>query len=389
MAYEQIGTFNWSSYNQLITHKLQMDELIYVLNPDDLPMLTGAGSNGRAILPRVPVSNREFKWMSENVPLPIGTINEALDSSETDVTVQNDQAVHFPVGSTVLVDDEAMVVTAINTTTHVLTVTRAALGTSAATHADDAEIRSIGTTLAEGNVGEGAYRGRDEHSNYTQIFSRKLNVTGTEQLIPKYGVPSELARQVVNVGQFLNTELEFACLYGIKHNTASTKIRGMGGLKSFLLAANTDSTNTWMTIERIQALQQLAYNEGGRFEMIMSRPENFGALNNIAGNERVQTVSIDDARRGRMTAQVVTTEFGPVELVRNRWMRAADAFCYKSEQVVLRPMRPMSLQQLAKTDDTDTFMMLGEYGLQVKGAEHMASFSALDSTATQPSSGLV
>jgi hypothetical protein len=49
----------------------------------------------------------------------------------------------------------------------------------------------------------------------------------------------------------------------------------------------------------------------------------------------------------------------------------------------------MSLQQLAKTDDTDTFMMLGEYGLQVKGAEHMANFSALDSTATQPSSGLV
>jgi hypothetical protein len=49
----------------------------------------------------------------------------------------------------------------------------------------------------------------------------------------------------------------------------------------------------------------------------------------------------------------------------------------------------MSLQQLAKTDDTDTLMMLGEYGMQVKGAEHMANFSALDATASLPSSGLV
>lgn len=385
---EQIGSFSWSSYNQLIKHKLNVDELIYVLSPDDLPMLTGAGSNGRAVLPRVPVKNREFSWQTEDVPLPIGTVNEALDTIETDVTVADNQAVNFPVGSTVLVDDEAMTVTAINTSTHTLTVVRGSLGTTAATHLTGVEIRSIGTTLAEGNVGEGSYRGRDEVSNYTQIFSRKLNLTGTEQIIPKYGVPSELARQIINVGQFLNTELEFAIAYGVKYNDSATKIRSMGGIKSFLQSANQDSSSTWMTVTNIQARQQAVYDNGGSIEYLMSRPINFGALSNIAGSERVQTVSIDDPRRGRRTAQVVETEFGPVELVRNRWMRSTDAWGMSSGNVTLRPMRPMSLQQLAKTDDTDTYMMLGEYGLQVKGAEHMASFSALDATQALPGSGL-
>ena len=61
-------------------------------------------------------------------------LNEALDDSETDVDV--DDGTKFQVGEYILVDAEIMKVTAISTNT--LTVVRAQLGTTAATHLDNA-----------------------------------------------------------------------------------------------------------------------------------------------------------------------------------------------------------------------------------------------------------
>jgi hypothetical protein len=136
-------------------------------------------------------------------------------------------------------------------------------------------------------------------------------------------------------------------------------------------------------------MQQAAYDKGGMFEVLMSRPVNFQALNNIAGNERVQTVNIEDARRGRRRATTVMTEFNEVVLVRNRWVKANNAFAYSRDNFVYRQFQPLITQKLAKTDDTDTYMMVCEGGFQVKGQDHMAKWSGLDSSQALPGSGLV
>lgn len=388
MAKEQIGSHQWSSYNQLIEVKVDFDELIYVLSPDDLPLQTGRGSNGLAVVPTVPVTQREFHWQDEDVPLPVGSLNGALTDVATAVIVQDNEAVKFPVGSTIRVDDEAMRVTAINTSTHTLTVTRGANGTTNVVHSDDAAVIGIGTSLPEGDVGQGAFRGRDKFSNYTQIFSRKFGVTNTELLIAKYGVPSELARQTANIGLHLHTEVELSGLYGIRYNDDASEVRSTGGLAHYI-TSNINSTDDWLTVESIETQQEGAYNAGGMFEMVMARPDKFKALNNIVGNERVQNVSTSDTMRGRSIATQVMTEYGVVDLVRNRWVNASDAFGYTRSQFVKRVLRPFSLGGLAKTDDRENYLLVGELGWEVKGQEHMTRWSSLDASAALPSSGLV
>jgi len=64
--------------------------------------------------------------------------NEALDATETGVDYTGSDV--FTVGEYILVDSEAMLITAIDTGTNVLTVTRAQLGTVAATHSTAADI---------------------------------------------------------------------------------------------------------------------------------------------------------------------------------------------------------------------------------------------------------
>jgi hypothetical protein len=385
MAQELVGP-NFYSYDLQVETKINIDELIYILTPEDLPLLSGIGSDGLGVIGKAPVDNTVFYWMEEDVPLPRGVLNEALDSSETGVDVVAGDAVKFAVGDAIRIDDEIFKVTAVDTSTEVLTVTRGALGSTAASHTSGAEIIGLGTVLPEGDIGTANFQGRDKYSNYTQIFSKKLTVSRTEQSIPKYGVPNELNKQMRNAMLHCNVGIEQAALYGIKYEDTATRVRSTGGLNSYI-TSNIDSSSDWITVGAIEALQQTAYDNGGMFDFITARPAAFRALNNTVGNERVQTVTVEDARRGRRRAQTVMTEFGEVTLVRNRYVRKTDAFCYSRDNFIQRVFQPLVAQKLAKTNDTDSYMMVGECGFQIKGQDHMAKFTGLDLTAAFPTAG--
>ena len=387
MAQELVGP-NFYSYDLQVETKINIDELIYILTPEDLPLLSGIGSDGLGVIGKAPVDNTIFYWLEEDVPLPRSTVATAIASAGTTALVlPAEGAVKFAVGDAIRVNNEIMLVTVVNTSTETLTVTRGALGTTAAaSHAVGAEVIGVGTVLPEGDIGTANFQGRDKYSNYTQIFSKKLTVSRTEQSIPKYGVPNELNKQMRNAMLHCNVGIEQAALYGIGYEDAASRVRSTAGLNSFI-TSNVDSSSSWITVGAIEALQQTAYDNGGMFDFITARPAAFRALNNTQGNERVSTVTVEDARRGRRRAQTVMTEFGEVTLVRNRYVRKTDAFCYSRDNFIQRVFQPLVAQKLAKTNDTDSYMMVGECGFQVKGQDHMAKFSALNLSATFPAAG--
>ena len=386
MAQELVGP-NFYSYDLQVETKINIDELIYILTPEDLPLLSGIGSDGLGVIGKAPVDNTIFYWLEEDVPLPRSTVATAIASnSTTSLVLPSEGAVKFAVGDAIRVNNEIMLITAINTSTETLTVTRGALGTTAAAaHAVGAEIIGVGTVLPEGDIGNSNFQGRDKYSNYTQIFSKKLTVSRTEQSIPKYGVPNELNKQMRNAMLHCNVGIEQAALYGVGYEDSATRVRSTAGLNSFI-TSNVDSSSSWITVEAIEALQQTAYDNGGMFDFITARPAAFRALNNTVGNQRITTVTVEDARRGRRRAQTVMTEFGEVTLVRNRYVRKTDAFCYSRDNFIQRVFQPLVAQKLAKTNDTDSYMMVGECGFQVKGQDHMAKFSALNLAASFPAS---
>jgi 1-aminocyclopropane-1-carboxylate deaminase/D-cysteine desulfhydrase-like pyridoxal-dependent ACC family enzyme len=213
MAQELVGP-NFYSYDLQVETKINIDELIYILTPEDLPLLSGIGSDGLGVIGKAPVDNTVFYWMEEDVPLPRSTVATAISSTGTTALVlPAEGSVKFAVGDAIRVNDEIMLVTANNTGTETLTVTRGALGTTAAaSHLVGAEIIGLGTVLAEGDIGTANFQGRDKYSNYTQIFSKKLTVSRTEQSIPKYGVPNELNKQMRNAMLHCNVGIEQAAL---------------------------------------------------------------------------------------------------------------------------------------------------------------------------------
>lgn len=360
--------------------KINIDELIYMLNADDLPMLGGVNADGFPTIPRQPVDQPTFYWLEDEFLVPRTTLAEDLDNSETGIDVAANQGERFAAGDMIRVDDEFMTISSVSNDT--LTVVRGAAGSSAVTHSTGAQVIGVGTMLSEGSIGDEQFTGRTKLSNYTQIWTSKIQITRTAQRIPKYGISNELARQTMKVMLAEGVNLEQALLYGTKYQSGST--RSTGGL-AYFITTNSNTTSSHLTIDNIEEQQQAAYDAGGMFTSIVSNPVNFAALNNLAGSERIQTVTIDDTRRGRIRATLVMTEFGTVELFRNRYVDTDDAFGINRENCIFRVLQPMIMQPLAKTDDKDNYMFVCEGGFEIKGERHMTRWKNLDSSAALPS----
>ena len=90
--------------------------------------------------------------------------------------------------------------------------------------------------------------------------------------------------------------------------------------------------------------------------------------------------TIDDPKRGRTPVYWVETEFGSVQIARNRWMMPTDAYGINRAQVVRRILQPLVFERLAKTGDSDQGQIVCEEGLEVKGEEHMFRFGNLGYT---------
>lgn len=374
-----------TAYDLTTGVKVNMDDVIYTVDPIDSPLLGGVGSDGLSILSMFPVDEIVFSWMEESLLTPRAAAGGTSTTGDAFITLNAGDRERFSTGDVIRVvksaggtQNEIVRVTAYATTANTLDVTRGFNSTTAATITQTNDIFiGIGTALAEGgNPQASRQKDRDSFSNNTQIFGpTQVSMSGTEQVVSKYGVANEFSRQVFNrtVEQVISREQAY--LYGRKFNSTTLKVRTTGGLDEFI-TTNVDSTSTQLTVLKIQTQQQAAYNAGGLPDRLIVSPLSLADLNDIANTSVIRQVIVDSVR-GRVPVDTVWTEFGPLSIVRDRWCAKQHAFGIKRDGVVRRVLRPYQMERLAKTGDADNVQLLIEEGLEVKGQAHMFKMSAL------------
>ena len=375
-----------TTYDLTVGEKIDIDELIYLISPVDSPMINGIASDGKQILASSGCTETTFKWMDEEILLPRAAADAVNSNTGTDVVLVSVSAADsykFQVGDLVSVMDEGAVqhaailrVTAVNNTNGNLTVAGWANHSAQTAIAVGDIVTCLGTALAEGSD-PGTARSKDRvmRSNYTQIFGpTPVEMSRTEQQISRYGVPDEFAKQLFNRSIENVITREQAYLYGQPVNDTTNKMRSTGGL-SYWLSSNV-STATSLSAANIDTQLQACYNAGGVPDLLIANPVSLGTLNDTANTSTVRHV-IDDPRRGRVPTMSIFSEFGQVDVVRNRWVNAETAFLVKKENISRRVMQPLVVEALAKTGDSDKVQIVCEEGLQVKGQNHMAYFKQL------------
>jgi hypothetical protein len=224
----------------------------------------------------------------------------------------------------------------------------------------------------------------DRYSNRTQISEKTFGITGTQEAAAKAGNQSEVNLQLAKKMVELKKDMEFACL---QNTTAIAAAAGVApqarGLLGFI-ATNTDIggtganpnplTNTAPTDGTLRPFTETIFKNvlqkmfdagadvTGTYALIPSALR--GTFDGfLAGQTRFDKA--EDATL-HATLEVYIGPFGRVKAVNARHMRARDVFIVNPEFVSLGMYRNMKDTKLAKTGDTENYMVNVEYTLLCK-----------------------
>lgn len=357
---------------------VDIDPLIKMLSPADMPLTGGVGSDGSTILSANSCFEKKVEWQDDTLFTPQSTTGASIaDAVTTTITVATGEQLRFAAGDIIQIENEKMRVTAYGGGADQLTVTRGYGGTTAAAHTTVGTlIVNLGAALPEGSdPGPARSQDRNNRFNLTQIFGPDaVTVSGTEQAVRKYGLnTTEFDYQGGMRMKEQGIKLEQALLYQTRFEDLANKWRTFGGF-SYYITTNVDAATTSITETPLLNQIQACYDKGGSPNRL------------LAGSKQKRNVSAirsTDIRLGRADVgrgQVVDyfdSDFGRVDIVLDRWVRPSDLFLFAREQATIRTLRPWQFQMLATTGDSVKGMIVAEKTLQFEAERWAARFTAL------------
>ena len=369
------GTFQ--TYDLPTGVKLDVEDVIWLISPFDVPLQGGMGADGRTALSVDTAFEKKVEWLDEVLLTPKTTLAASVVTlTQTTIQVAAGTGVNFQTGDVLQIDGEQVQVTGYGTTADYLVISRGFNGTTAVAYATGDTVIGIGSALAEGSAPPAARAvDRVDRYNYTQIFGPvAVQVSGSEQVVQKYGlVGTEFDHQVANRIKELSIQIEQAIINGIPSAGSGTVGRTMGGFANYI-STNVDSTTTTLSDSAILTQMQACFDAGGN-------PDRF-----ILGSKQKRTVSGLDSSNIRyqqqtnVRGQVVEfydTDYGRVSVILDRWCLTNQAFLISREQATIMSLRPMVFEMLAKTGDSVQGQVVAEKSLRFRRQTHSARFSAL------------
>jgi len=230
----------------------------------------------------------------------------------------------------------------------------------------------------------------DQIVNPTQISETAFGVSGTLEVVAKYGRDSELAYQAAKSARELKTDVDFiicglnqaAVQADSPRNTASleaqlktnTSIGGgagaNGGWNGTVINARTDGTLRAFTTTLLDDAIELGWNNGARLEGMMlvmgaSQKRNFATFDGV-GARRTDA----ESRAVVNTADIYMSLYGDMKVVPSRHIRKTagvdrNVFGIDPEYLKVAYLRPWQQYDLAKTGDSIQRQMVVEWCLEV------------------------
>ena len=223
-------------------------------------------------------------------------------------------------------------------------------------------------------------------TNYTQISTKGIQVSGTNEAVTSAGRNNELAYQVAKGAKELKRDMETALLSNVASAAGdATTARTLGGVQTWIEtnvdagaggsgagngAARVDGTQRAFTEDQLKSVLRACFNEGGNPNMVMVGAFNKQKLSGFTGG----STRFDKAEDRRLVTSidVYESDFGTLQVAPNRFIRGANATSAKRGQdaLVLEMdywavafLRDFSLQNPAQTADADQRFMVAEYTL--------------------------
>ena len=359
-----------------------LDENILNLDPRDTPLLTLIGGlDGAAgkFTFRPSSDNTKYEWMEDTLGWrEVTHTNAASATGTTSITLASGDAAKLQPGHILEFGTVQMWVSAVNTSTNVITVTRPYAGSTDVQITSGAKLKIIGMARLEGAESDPIAGTTVTFGyNHTQIVHRELSESGTMEKMSLLGKGDpwqyEAAKQVPN----MLIEIEHSLLYGLRQAGSGTAPRGMGGIKTFI---TTNTQNHGAKINKAAfetaALAMFKTSGGGDKYAIVS-PANYVEIASLfTAAETVQHTE-SNAREywWGMSPVGIYTKFGKINLFINRWLRDDFIPIIDLNNIGMKTLRPFFIEPLAKGGDYHKQETIWEGTLCVRGDSSHALIS--------------
>ncbi len=349
-----------------------VSDLIGIISPYETPLLDALGD------PLREATSTHHEWLEDELLPNKDAIN---DDTYTDPDVDTDFVVdngsRFRVGDQIQVEgsEELMLVTGINSNT--LTVVRGYAGTTAEDLVDNQVINILGNAALEGADKPGArFTNRSRCSNYTQIFTATVEVSGTDMAASQLGLADETDFQKQERLRELIRDLENTVVNG---GQPASELEGSGSVRRSMkgiiqhLSTNVFHTGdssfpsgTALDEDKINyVLRKIWESSNGNVDLIVVGGFQKRKINAFCADSR--TYGATDTTFTNMVS-IYESDFGVCRIVTSRWIPQEAALFVDSSRVNVLPLagRGFHFKPLASGGDYECGELIGEYTLELK-----------------------
>ena len=354
-----------------------VSDIIGIVSPHETPLLEHLGDARR------PATSTLHEWLEDALFPNVDVIDQASFSpgplTATGFGVEHGE--RFRAGDQVRVagSGEIMLVTGVSGAT--LTVVRGYGGTSPEALSDDATLEIIGNAALEGAEREGSrHTARVRRSNFTQIFSAGVEVSGTQQAATAIGVRDELDYQMQERLRELLRDLENCVINGVAPASAgegSSSVRrtmsgvlsmvgtnrfqpGAGGIPDGEGAGSDELSEAVLNA----ALRLIWEQSAGSVDTIVVNGTQKRRINGFIGDSRGYAPG-DTSFKDLVS--VYESDFGVARVVLSRWIPTDTVLLIDSSRVSVLPLagRSFHFKRLASSGDSEAGQVIGEYTLEL------------------------
>jgi len=351
-----------------------VSDLVGISSPYETPLLDALGDAAR------PARSTVHEWLEDALLPNTDTINDSTYTNNlTDTQFDVTNVGRFRVGDLVqpVGGAEVMLVTAVDAVNSRLTVVRSYGGTAAYPLANAVALKILGNAALEGDDAAAArFTTRARKTNYTQIFSSTVEVSGSELAVRQIGVADELDYQKQQRTRELLRDLENCVINGVapaaNQQGSATVRRTMGGIFSFV------ATNRFLpglggfpdddALSERQlnaALRGIWESSSGRVDLVVVSGQEKRSINQFVGSNRRFTA---EGETYKDLVSVYESDFGVCRIVMSRWMPAGKVLLLDSSRIEVLPLSGRSFQYkpLGASGDKENGQVIGEYTLELR-----------------------
>ncbi len=379
------GKATYSAGSTLPEIAEDVSDIVSIISPYETPLLDHLGDAPR------PAASTYHEWLEDEL-LPN---KDALDgtpanpTTDTVLTVDNED--RFRIGDQVRPDgsSELLLVTATDSGSSTITVTRGYGGTTAEALGDNQVLHILGNAALEGDDAPSArFTNRVRRGNWTQIFTASVRASGSDLAVRKLSVTDELDYQKQERLRELLRDLENTVISGTSPSSnpqgSDTVRRTMNGviptLTTNIFEPNVDGfpTDTDLTEAQLNLALRLVWEQASsRIDTIAVNGYQKRRINSFITSS--QSYGPNDTAFKNLVS-VYESDFGVCRVVLCRAVPADSILLLDSSRVNVLPLAGRSFQYkpLASSGDYEAGEVIGEYTLEFRNENAHGMIVGLD-----------